>query len=191
MERTVGKKMENFRTVPWEFRGIKINMIEIGGDLFCTNISLCNALCASIEQFRQIHRRHRNEFVSLVVQNEGLREFLKLNKKDFDIKRVKKDLNLWSEDDMILFAVLSKSQWGREFRKDLVTHIKAQARVGMVSEDRYNLIQEQINQLKYQMDFFTRGSDEIASGEGKLLYLHKKTKPMRDSIKGEKNVSNI
>lgn len=123
----------NFKLVDWEFRGLKVPMFEdSSGELFCTSKQLCEALQITPASLKMLKGRYPEEFECLRVTDSYSKGFVELNKPSLGIKRLRKDLQIWSEDDMISVAILSRSGVSKEFRKELKKIIKAQATRGMV-----------------------------------------------------------
>lgn len=92
-------------------------MMDIEGELYCTSKAICGALGVHEETLRSIYNRHTKEFALLSVSNCNAKEFLQQNRVEFGVKRVRGDMRLWSEDDMLTFAFHSKSDVSLEFRK--------------------------------------------------------------------------
>lgn len=82
-----------------------------------------------------MRKSHADELDGNCVSKTHAIEFFKENKVEFGLKYVRGDMALWSEYDMILVAVLSRSSASKEFRKELATFIKANAKKGMVEQD--------------------------------------------------------
>ena len=125
----------------WDFNNLRVPMMmDTSGKLWCTSKQLCEALGIKPEAIRKLAHDHKDELEFLSVTESHAKDFLKENKSEFGIKRVKQDMSLWSEDDMITIAVLSKSSVAKQFRKDLVKLIKEQARKSYVTRDEFNEI---------------------------------------------------
>jgi prophage antirepressor-like protein len=123
------------KLVRWEFNGLHVPMMaDKDGLLYCTSKQLCEALGITKQALHEVKRRHADEFSLLRSTESGPKEFLTENKVEFGIKRVKSDMVLWPEDDMILVAMLTRSSVSKEFRRQLVLHIKANAKKDMVPQ---------------------------------------------------------
>jgi len=132
------------RVIAWEFNGFKIPMVEDGErNLFCTTKQLSHALNTDERQLRRIRSRHLDEFEELGGQTDTLIPFLEENKSEFGIQRIKRNMTLWSEDHMILTAVLSKSNVGKEFRRGLVKFIKKNACRGYITQEQFDTLKNE------------------------------------------------
>ena len=139
------------RLIRWSFQNIHIPMIENeGGDLFCTTKILSSALNQNPRDLRKIYHRHRDEFDPVTLRGvENLpKEFLEKNRVELGIRRMKEDLYFWSESDMLLMAVLSRSSVSKEFRKNLIQFIKTQARRDFVTREAHNELEARLNNLE-------------------------------------------
>src|ERR1019366_8727176 len=132
------------RLVRWEFNNLHMPMMaDQAGDLWGTSQQLCGALGITKQALHEIKKRHLDEFELLRSTDSGPKEFLTENKVEFGIKRVRPNMVMWSENDMILVAILSRSSVSKEFRKELVDFIKANAKKGMVPQAEHtNVLME-------------------------------------------------
>lgn len=149
------------------------------GSLFCTSKQLSDALQCPEATLRSVRKRHADEFTDLSVSECNAKEFLGRHRSEFAISRMRKDLTVWTEDDMILVAILSKSQVGKEFRRNLVSFIKANARKNYVHASVHEQLREEHEKLRADVDNIMSYLDMTASTSGKLLNAQKQTKHLR------------
>lgn len=131
------------KLVRWTYNNLHIPMMAgNNGDLWCTSKQLCGALGTTELALRLLRKRHADEFDANCVSKSNAILFFKENKVEFGVKYVRGDMALWSEDDMILVAILSRSDMSKQFRKDLRAFIKEHAKKdllsGYVKKDDYN-----------------------------------------------------
>jgi hypothetical protein len=101
--------------------------------------------------------------------------FLKEHKVEFGLKYVRGDMRLWTEDDMILVAILSHAPSSKEFRKDLVQFIKANAVKDYVSREEYDSLLERLKALESAVPAL----QVAASAAGTALQAQKGTRHLR------------
>lgn len=116
------------KLVRWSFNGLHMPMMmDQSGILWCTSKQLCDGLGVDGDTLRWMRKNHRDEFEGLSVNEIHAKEFLLKNKIELGIKRVRKDMSLWSENDMILVALLARSSASKQFRRELVAFVKENA----------------------------------------------------------------
>jgi hypothetical protein len=125
------------------------------GALYTTNAIVCAIFGWEASVPLQLYRRHKEQFDSrsmtvihakefdplsvsvsdtnakevdpLSRNDSDAKEFLAQNKAIFGIKRLRKDMHLWTEDDILTFAFLAQSQRGLEVKRELKKFLKEQA----------------------------------------------------------------
>lgn len=177
------------KLVRWSFMGLYMPMMENAedGNLYCTTHQLAEALKTDKDSLFKIRQRHSDEFSSRLWTNCPQREFLKEYKAEFGIKQIKKNVMLWSEEDMVLVAILSKTPVSTEFRKNLSRFIKENAVRDLIHisvleatrsqmlEDRSVMMEEldrqrgRLDSLQQVIDRFIPASDRAASAAGQML----------------------
>jgi hypothetical protein len=135
------------KLVRWSFQNLHVPMMEDGqGELYCTSRGLCGALNILEDTLRHVYTRHKEEFDSLSVTDCHAKEFLQENRAEFGVTRVKKDMRLWTEDDMLNFAFYTKSGVARQFRQDLRKFIKANASRHYISMEQYHKLEQELQE---------------------------------------------
>lgn len=131
----------------WSFNNLHVAMVQNDeGVLYCTTKQLADALCVSEDVIRMAAMNHKDEFGPLSITNFYAKEFFQRHKVELGIKRVRKDIKMWSEDEMILLAMLCKSNVSKEFRKDMIKFVKENARRGYVTQEEHNKTLEILGQ---------------------------------------------
>lgn len=144
------------KLVKWEFMSLCVPMMEDdAGELYCTSKAIISSLGMTEDQIRRTVSDHKEEFSSLSVRNTHANDFLRRNKAEFNVQRVRDDMRMWSEDDMLTFAFHSKSSKSLEFRKQLRVFIKQHATKNYVTKAHYNQMEQ-------------RHAEELASVHQKL-----------------------
>jgi hypothetical protein len=157
-------------------------MVDIRGDLYCTSKSICEALAINESTFREIYNVHRLEFGGLSVGNSDAKEFLQQNRVEFGIKRVRKDMHLWSDVDMLTFAFHAKSPAASCYRKQFIQFIKQHAKIESVSYEEFNQLRGELMEFKALAESALLAAPavkEAASHAGSMLALQKRTKHLR------------
>jgi hypothetical protein len=163
--------------------GLHMPMVELADGTLCvTTKQLASALHAKENTISELGRRHRSEFSFLNPTANGVKDFLRSNKVEFGIKKVKHNIVLWTEDDMIIVAMLSKSEVSKQFRKGLVSFIKENATKEYVRRSEYDQIKADLDDLKEFKEMVRQHIPALnydASLAGKILNNQKNTKHLR------------
>lgn len=162
------------KVVKWSYMGLTVPMIEIEEELCTTTSVLAKALGCSSSNLRHIRLHHANEFLS--VNNRHPKDLTAEVKEELGIKRLKKDALLWSEDDMICAAMLTRGDRSKAFRRELIEFIKQNARRDTVSKDEYRALKEDFENFKALVLPHLQAS---ASQAGKSLRGSAETKHLR------------
>jgi prophage antirepressor-like protein len=168
----------------WSFQNLHIPMLEDEqGSLYCINQALTSALGLTEASLRKLYFQHKGEFDGNCVTSSNAIQFLREHKTEFGLRYVRGDMRLWSENDMILIAVLSRSPVGSEFRKGVIQLIKDNARKEYISKEQYeadmSLLKGQVQELK---DMFQQSQPALhtaASAAGVALQAQRGTKHLR------------
>jgi hypothetical protein len=181
----------------WQFQNLNVPMMEDSNStLYTTTPILASALGVEVNSLRQIFKRHQDELDGICVQemhangdcvtDSDATSFLQANKETFGLKYVRGDMHLWSEDDMILIAGLTRTETGKAFRKEMVKAIKAQARKDLITKEYFDSVVAQLVQqnqaLQVQVNEIREAQphlNDIASNAGHLLRNQRFTKPFR------------
>ena len=167
------------RLIRWTFESLTLLVIEIDGKLYCPTATLAKALSVTTRALNLLAQSHRDELESLRGSDASpkLMQLLRDHKEEFGIIRLKNDLHLWSESDMILLAVLSRAPTSKAFRRDLIQLVKDNARkealnsieVKVLIEREMGPVRKELYQLKELVDILKAGTDAAASAAGSLL----------------------
>jgi len=168
------------RLIRWSFQNIHMPMMEDENhELWCTSRMLCDALSIDSKALQATYLRHEDEFSNLTAANCSAKKFLQENKVEFGLTRVRSAMRLWNEDDMLSFAILSKSEVSREFRTHLRKFIKENARHGYVTRDEHDALASRFSALEELVLRARPALEEAASAAGSALNSHKKTRALR------------
>lgn len=171
----------------WQFQNLNVPMMEdANGTLYTTSPILASLLQVTEDNLRMVYQNHQDEFDGLSVSDIYANDFLRQNKEVFGIQRVRADLHVWSEDDLILFAAFANSSQGKEFRKAMKELVKQQARKTLITKEYFDAVVSQLVakniELQARVDAVEAAQPHlrnIASNAGKLLNDQKHTKPFR------------
>ena len=202
-----GYTMKNkINLIKWEFRSLKIGMIEVGGKFYCSTNALTKALGVTDSHISRIFYRHKKEFDRVrchkdVLQNiskhvyENEKSFIRENKDSLMITRLKSDMAWWSEKEMLIFAYHFRSDRAMEFREEISDLVIKNAVKNYVTADAYNQLvkdneaiklenkklESRISDIEKLILMFIPAANEIASGAGRMLSLQKGTKQLRSA----------
>jgi prophage antirepressor-like protein len=177
-------------------------MLVIDKDLYCPNALLAVVLGTSLDALKHLAACHRHELHPLIGRKSPAKvlELLAMHKDSFHIKRLRDDIILWPEDDMILLACMSQTPIGHDFRRWMVAHIKENASRSAITIERVEQIltekttairvecQDKLDEMQKQLDelrdvraalFPTVSS--LLSNAGSSLNLGRKLKAVRDN----------
>ena len=117
--------------------------------MWTTTAGVAGAL--GIEQDSALNLYHRNKAhfedttPSLRGDKESVVAFLTQHQKHFGIKRMRANLRIWSEDDVLTLAVLCKSPQALKAKKEFLQFIKSNMR------REYATLQTQYNELLHRL----------------------------------------
>lgn len=165
----------------WEFQSLTVPMMEgSDGNLYCTTRIISESLGITEDAIYSLYRFHKDEFSFLSLKNFHAKEFVAANKDLLKIERVKENIRIWTEDDMILFAVLSGSPTAKEFRKNLLQLIKKNAVKSHIHVDDHNKVAKELSDrvaaLEKALVDFGILQKQNASAAGRMLNSHKEIK---------------
>jgi prophage antirepressor-like protein len=175
------------KLVLWMFQSLVVPMMEDeNGVLYTTSAVLAKVLGVTPHTLAATYHRHKDEFEGLSGtdsaasgQPSKISMFLRIHMSEFEIRRVRSDLHLWSENDMILHAMYCQTIEGRGFRKDFINFIKQNAIRGCVTQEQLNEMQTQVNELRELLAAAGPSLQTTASAIGSALYAQRGTKPLR------------
>src|SRR5690348_769703 len=110
------------KLVRWSFHNFQVPMMEDEeGHLWCTSAALCGALGLNKRTFQTIYLVHKDHFGdhTLRALDPSTKAFLVEHRDEFGVSRLRGDLRLWSDNDMLWFAAKSNSPAAREFVGEL------------------------------------------------------------------------
>jgi BMFP domain-containing protein YqiC len=171
----------------WQFNNLNVPMMEDeDGTLFTTGSVLSGVLGVTERNLRNVYLNHRDEFDGNCANDIGAISFLQQNRETFQLKYLRADMHVWSEDDMILFAALSNSDQGKEFRKGMKELVKQQARKSYVSREEYESLAEQLIHVSNRLEALEQERENVrpslnlaASAAGVALAAQRNTKAFR------------
>ncbi len=182
------------RFVKWEIvEGVVVPMMEDdNGQLWGTNKTVASMLGISTDTVRHIYEDHREEFGglsvadshanSLSVGQPGVKEFLVVHKKDFGISRVRSDMRLWTDDDILTFCYKATGAKAIDIRRKFTRFIKEHSKRHMISKEEFAALEAQVSTL---MEFVARhlpAVESTASLAGRALRMQRDTKPLREIL---------
>jgi len=173
------------RLFHWQFDTLVVPMMEDeSGTLYTTSSVLAHALGVTENNLVYLYQAHPDEFDGARVSTTHANSFFQQNMEEFGIQRVRQDIHLWTENDMILFAALSRSDQGKEFRKQMVQLVKQQARKTLITKEQFDAIvgelMVRINELEKAQQDAQPHLNATASAAGSALAHQRYIKPFRN-----------
>lgn len=166
--------------VAWQFRSLVVPMI-MGDDgvLYTTSKAICAGLGIDKISLIHIYGRAPSRFSALSMTQSHTKESFREYRKEFGIVRLRDDMRIWTENDMIRFAACATSEAAEDFMQGVIELVKANAKVGSVSQEEYQTLQQEVRDIKNTLQEMQQVMNEAASFAGKELNLHKKTRNLR------------
>ncbi len=175
--------------VKWEVvPGVVVPMIEdIEGQLWGTNKTVSRMLGISEDNVRKIYSANKEEFEpdsfeKLSVRDPHAKEFLKNHKAEFDIGRIRSDMNFWTDNDILTFCYRSTGQKAIEIRRSFTKFIKEHSKRHMVSKEEFEALQNQVSTLVEFVSRHLPAVESTASMAGRALRMQRDTKPLREML---------
>jgi prophage antirepressor-like protein len=170
--------------IPWKFRNFIIPMASVAGRLYTTTQMLSKALGVSYDAIYHSYLRNRDRLQNLNLTNCQAKEVFAQNKEAFGIKRLREDMHIWSEAQMIFLAFNCRSEQGQEFSDAVIELVIREARTNMhTDEEMAGAIAEvqmqyapEIADLKARIAALEVGYSTAASAAGAGLQAFKTVK---------------
>jgi prophage antirepressor-like protein len=170
----------SWRYVRWSFHNLHIPVLENEkGQLYCTSKALCAALGIKASTLRSTAKNHSHLLQGLSVHNLDAKEIVDQHRVEFGILRIRKDMRLWNEVDMVTIAQRSNSPAAIEFHFAVNQLIRDNARRDYVSRDEYERLLTVVEELRQLVMASQPGLQQSASAAGSALQAHKKIKHLR------------
>ena len=174
------------KLVKYTLCDIELMMVDIEGTLYCSTPQLEEVFGADESNLTKLVRKHSEEFSKATCEiltryNVPLKEILD----GLGLKRLRKNTRLWSEDDVIGFTWLVRSDIARQCRAQFKEILKQHARRETVSREMYDHLQKQhmallnqvpilietIKEVKREQDAMKESQRQMASNAGRSLRL--------------------
>ena len=136
-------------------------MADESGQLCGTNKTIAGILGISESGVRDIYCDHKDEFEALSVAIGDAKEFLSENREVFGIKRVRSDMKIWSDNDILTFCYKATGPKSIEIRRQFTQFIKEHSRKTIITEEQYLAQQDQITQLQTKVDHMEHMQSKI------------------------------
>lgn len=178
-----------FQFVMMTINNLQIPMIRINGNHYITQKTLEKLLGVKGATIRKTFLTRRDEFDGLSVDIINAKDFIREHKHLLSVKRVRDDMHLWSEHDMLSFAMLVRGPRGRELRSELIQFIKDNAGYDMVPKEEYDRalsrvtnLEKELTELREEVRMLRPALKELAKLSGQSLRMQKDTKNLRNNF---------
>lgn len=176
-----------FQFVMMTINNLQIPMIRVEGEHYITQKSLEKLLGVDGGTLRKTFKNRRDEFDGLSVDSIYANDFIKEHKELLGVKRVRRDMHLWSEHDMLTFTMIVRGPRGKELRSELIQFIKDNAKYETVPQaehdkalSRLDQVERELERLRGDMEMLKPLLKEQARLSGKSLRMQRETKHLRD-----------
>lgn len=179
----------------WKFHGITIAVIRImEGLLVCTSKALCAALGLTQGQLDILYSRHIDQLNPLrptdCVSKNDLMAFLKANRIELGIGRVRTDMLLWPIREAIKVAYLAHTKVSWDFINASIDLVLQESRENAITQEEYHkleshlsLVQKEGSNLRARLarleeivEYIKPTMEVMASASGTTLQAHKRVK---------------
>lgn len=166
--------------IAWRFRSLVVPMI-MGNDgvLYTTSKAICAGLGIEATSLMHIYGRAPSRFSTLTMTQSHAKETFVEHRKEFGIVRLREDMRVWTENDMIRFAACATSEAAEDFMQGVIELVKANAKIGSVTKEEHESLQQEVRDIKNTLSEMQQVLNDAASFAGKELNLHKKTRSLR------------
>lgn len=164
------------KLVYWEYKGVKVPMVEDAqeGKLYCTGKVICKGLGLKEQDLKDMCHRYPEHFQdSFKVANSNLKDFIGTHREEFGIQRVRK---IYSDAELIAFAILSKSPVSIEFMQDYIRFVREQVKVGFVSQAQHEVLLKEFECQQRRLELVEKHVERMASEDGRRLNEYKEVK---------------
>jgi prophage antirepressor-like protein len=170
--------------IPWKFRNLIIPMALVGGRLYTTTQVLAKALGVSYDAIYHSYLRNKDRLEKLNLTNCQAKEVFAQNKEAFGIKRLRADMHVWSESQMIFLAFNCRSEQGQEFSDAVIDLVIQEARANMHTDEEMAQAVTQVQMqytseiadMKARLDALEGATTAAASAAGTGLNAFKRAK---------------
>jgi hypothetical protein len=90
----------------------------------------------------------KEEFDGLRLSSTKAKEALEQHREMFGVQRLRQDMHIWSENDMLMHAMIARSSIGRQFRKGLIELIKKSAVIEVPTVQENQNLMEQLRLVR-------------------------------------------
>lgn len=167
----------------WQYNNLAIPMLvhsELG--LLATTRAVCAALDLTEEALRSIHHRRKGHFSDLSVAKCNATAMLREHREIFTVERVRDDARLWTENDVIRFALYSNSDAAETMVDDFIAFVKHHAVQHAVSLQDYAALQAQLEQVTQQNTRLQEQHDALAKEVGAMRSMFELAQPRLSEI---------
>jgi hypothetical protein len=167
------------RLVYWEYKGVKVPMAEDAeeGKLYCTSKVICKGLGLKEKDLYNMCLNHPQHFQdSLKYSNLAVKDFISEHRGEFGVQRVRK---IYTDAELIAFAILSKSPVSIEFMQDYIKFVRSRVSVGFVSQEAHDALQAKFDDQQRRLELVEKFIEDIASDDGKRLNRHKEIRHLK------------
>lgn len=190
--------------VRWKFENIDVPMMELDDGTLCTTgYVVASALGVTQNNLQHIYNNRQEDFKGLRLrENWGNTvppiDFLRQNREEFGLTYIRDNMYLWTESDMIMFAILSRSEKSFDFRQGLIEFVKQNARKNYVTVEEYQMLLGHYSQVQQHLQILEQNQANMqrqleaiakanpilelaASAAGSMLAAQKGMKKLRDN----------
>jgi hypothetical protein len=148
--------------------------------LWTTTSGIALALGVTVRAIYNLYSRntrHFEEVTHSVTLHQQVLNFIKDRGAHFGVKHFRHDLRIWSEDDVLTFAVLCRSPQGIAAKRDFLRFIKENMRRDYAKlEAQYAEVMQRLVALEEAVPSIRKS----ASAAGSALAAHRGTTALRD-----------
>lgn len=158
---------------------IDVLMMADGSKLYTTSSVLAPALGTTQDSLRMLYMRNKEEFDGLSVTSSYALDFLRANKSKFNLPQVHGSMHVWTENDMVLMILLSRTPNGKQLRREFIEFVKQHAIRTSPTQVQLDEMREQLKEMQESLAQALPSLHSQASNAGHLLNAQKGTRHLR------------
>jgi hypothetical protein len=151
------------KLIKWKFRELEISMMKTPeGELFCTSAALCSALALREGHLRKLLHGNRNQLAPLSVTDCNSKvEFMRANKLDLGLKRLRTSSLLWPLRQALKVAYLARTEVAWEFIEASLDLVEDNATEDMVSREEFEQLEQCLSETELALVEATTSAERL------------------------------
>ena len=147
--------------------------------LYATTKVVALAVAVSEKEMINFHTWNRQSMDTLSARILGAKEFLRENRVEFGVDRVRDDLVLWSIPDIMYATSRIRTPEAHAFRVEFSRLVVENVRRAHISSEQYTTLMKELEELRASVTSSQTSLQTAASAAGVALAAQKGTRKLR------------